>query len=201
LPLNKAAASTLALALLLTAAACSRSPRAPDEAGTCFRMTTAPGPKAAYEAVAYRTPSFDVCAAYLEATRIKRGDKTLIGAFQGWFLNLRPEGVYMSRHLEIAPMIALVRTDDGRLAPPNAAARCVAADAAGAVVRTAGRSLELSPCVKILFAGRCPAPGETLHGRWGEVVMRSTAGRIERRDGAGWVLMTPQNPDCSLPIK
>lgn len=69
--------------------------------------------------------SLEVCAANLEAMRIKflrmgGSQQEIYGAYQTNFLFLQREGVLTSTSLEGPRYVALVRTGDGRLAIPGA---------------------------------------------------------------------------------
>ena len=69
--------------------------------------------------------SLEVCAANLEAMRIKflrmgGSQQEIYGAYQANFLFLQREGVLTSTSLEGPRYVALVRTGDGRLAIPGA---------------------------------------------------------------------------------
>ena len=69
--------------------------------------------------------SLEVCAANLEAMRIKfltmgGSQQDLLGAYQSNFLFLQKEGILTSTSLEGPRYVALVRTGDGRLAIPGA---------------------------------------------------------------------------------
>ena len=46
--------------------------------------------------------------------------RTLVGAYQGNFLFLQPEGIFTAPSLEQNRYLVLVRTGDGRLAIPGA---------------------------------------------------------------------------------
>ena len=72
-----------------------------------------------------KAPSLEVCAANLEAMRIKflrlgGNQLEIYGAYQSNFLFLVREGVMTSTSLEGPRYVALVRTGDGRLAIPGA---------------------------------------------------------------------------------
>jgi hypothetical protein len=74
--------------------------------------------------LARNVPTLEQCAADLEAMRVHflslGGSQTEItGAYQSKFLFLEREGIFTADSLDGASYLALVRTGDGRLAPPG----------------------------------------------------------------------------------
>ncbi len=120
----------LALALALVGAsalaACDTSPRPPGDAGVCFHYAQAKGQKAHFNVLARNVPTLEQCAADLEAMRVHflglGGSQTdITGAYQSKFLFLERDGIFTADSLNGASYLALVRTGDGRLAPPGSA--------------------------------------------------------------------------------
>jgi hypothetical protein len=115
----------LALGAALATAACDNSPKAPTEAGVCYHVVPLTGGKLRFNEVARNQPNLENCAARLEAMRLeflRLGGNTfeLVGAYQGQFLFLQVEGVFVAQSLTSIRYPALVRTGDGRLAIPGA---------------------------------------------------------------------------------
>jgi hypothetical protein len=109
-------------------AGCSRQIEAPFDRGVCFHVVPLTGGKVKFNKLAENRPSLESCAAALEGMRerfLGLGGTTtdIVGAYQGNFLFLGPTGVFTGRSLEGARWPALVRTQDGRLAPPSAVAQ------------------------------------------------------------------------------
>ena len=115
------AASALALGL----AACGQKIEAPFNKGVCWHMVPLAGGKVKFNMLSQNRPNLESCAASLEGMRerflaLGGNQEDLIGAYQGSFLFLGRTGVFTSTTLEGARWPALVRTSDGRLAPPSA---------------------------------------------------------------------------------
>jgi len=117
------------LAALLSAplalAACDNSPEAPADKGVCFEAVPLKGGKMRYNEVSRAVPNLETCAARLEGMRLKflqlGGNRAeIVGAYQGQFLFLQNEGVFVAQSLTSIRYPALVRTGDGRLAIPGA---------------------------------------------------------------------------------
>ena len=116
----------LALALLGASAlsACDTSPRPPGDIGVCFHYAQPKGQKAHFNVLARNVPTLEQCAADLEAMRIHflslGGNQVdITGAYQSKFLFLERDGIFTADSLNGASYLALVRTGDGRLAPPG----------------------------------------------------------------------------------
>ena len=112
-------------ALALTA--CAKKTKPPGDAGVCYHVVQQKDGSLKYNKLV-KAPGLDVCAANLEAMRIKflmlGGNQTdIYGAYQSNFLFLVKEGVMTSTSLEGPRYVALVRTGDGRLAIPGAMPR------------------------------------------------------------------------------
>ncbi len=116
----------LALALLGASAlsACDTSPRPPGDIGVCFHYAQPKGQTAHFNVLARNVPTLEQCAADLEAMRIHflslGGNQVdITGAYQSKFLFLERDGIFTADSLNGASYLALVRTGDGRLAPPG----------------------------------------------------------------------------------
>ena len=119
--------TTLALAALLAAglSACEKSVEAPDDTGVCWQMIEDGKGKVHFNVVAKNVPNLEKCAANLEALRLKflaiGGNKEeLTGVYQGQFIFVQKEGIFVGQSLTSGRYPALVRTGDGRLAVPGA---------------------------------------------------------------------------------
>jgi hypothetical protein len=115
---------TAVLAAAAALCACDTRTHPPGDTGVCYNVVPQKDGKIKYFKLV-NTASLEVCAANLEAMRIKflrmGGSKQEIyGAFQSNFLFIQAEGVFTSETLEGARYMALVRTGDGRLAIPGA---------------------------------------------------------------------------------
>ncbi|TAJ73989.1 MAG: hypothetical protein EPO51_03940 [Phenylobacterium sp.] len=117
-PLLVLAAAALALC------ACAKKTTPPGDAGVCYHVAPQKDGSLKYNKLV-KAPSLEVCAANLEAMRIKflrlgGNQQEIYGAYQANFLFLQKEGVLTSTSLEGPRYVALVRTGDGRLAIPGA---------------------------------------------------------------------------------
>ena len=116
----------LALAFsALALAACESAATAPTDKGVCFEAVPLTGGKMRYNEVEKNIPNLETCAARLEAMRMRflqlGGNRAeIVGAYQGQFLFLQNEGVFVAQSLTSIRYPALVRTGDGRLAIPGA---------------------------------------------------------------------------------
>jgi hypothetical protein len=111
-----------AAALALTA--CAKKTTPPGDAGVCYHVVPQKDGSMKYNRLV-KAASLEVCAANLEAMRIKfltlgGNQQEIYGAYQANFLFLQKEGVLTSTSLEGPRYVALVRTGDGRLAIPGA---------------------------------------------------------------------------------
>lgn len=116
----------LALAVLgaSTVSACDTSPRPPGDTGICYHYAQPKGTPAHFNVLARNVPTLEQCAADLEAMRIHflglGGNQVdITGAYQSKFLFLERDGIFTADSLNGASYLALVRTGDGRLAPPG----------------------------------------------------------------------------------
>jgi hypothetical protein len=122
-------ASLVSLALAATLAGLSgcSPPPAPDDAGVCWHMIPGKDGKPQFNRLADKVPNIETCAMKLEVMRIqflKVGGtrREISGAYQGQYLWLQREGVYVSQTLEGNRYPALKRLPDGTLAVPSAVA-------------------------------------------------------------------------------
>lgn len=113
----------------LALAACSNAVEAPFEPGVCFVVERGEsGAAPVFNKLADNQPQIEHCAARLEEMRLRflrqggtRQDVT--GAYQGQFIFIDRDGVWIGKSLDGSRFIALARTGDGRLAVPGAIAR------------------------------------------------------------------------------
>jgi hypothetical protein len=115
--------ATLAAGLIL--GACEKHIEAPFERGVCFHVVPLTGGAVKFNKLAANRPNLESCAGALEGMRerfLALGGTTtdLVGAYQGQFLFLGTTGVFVGATLDGARWPALVRTQDGHLAPPSA---------------------------------------------------------------------------------
>jgi len=118
----KSALVLAAAALALTA--CAKKTTPPGDIGICYHVVPQKDGSLKYNKLV-QAKSLEVCAANLEAMRIKflrmgGSQQEIYGAYQANFLFLQREGVLTSTSLEGPRYVALVRTGDGRLAIPGA---------------------------------------------------------------------------------
>ena len=105
-------------------AACEKSLEAPSDTGVCWHMVSLPGGKVRFNKLTQNVASIERCAADLEAMRLRfsalgQSNDQMIGAYQGQFLFLQPEGIFTGQSLSGGRYLLLVRTGDGRLAKPG----------------------------------------------------------------------------------
>ncbi|HEX4095857.1 MAG TPA: hypothetical protein VHX64_03965 [Caulobacteraceae bacterium] len=115
--------SLLALAAL-GVAGCSQGVQPPADTGVCWHMSQFAGGKVRFNRLAQNVPTLEACAAQLEAMRIRfsalgSNPEQMIGAFQGQFLFLQPEGIFTGDSLDGPHYPFLVRSPDGRLVKPG----------------------------------------------------------------------------------
>ena len=106
---------------ILAVVGCSKAPKAPDQTGVCWHAVPMSDGTIKFNLLAKNQTSLEACAAQLESMRLRfRGlglvQKTLLGAYQGNFLFLQPEGVFTAKTYDGNRYLVLVRTGDGRLA-------------------------------------------------------------------------------------
>lgn len=114
----------VAAAAALSVSACAQRTKPPGEPGICYHVVAQKDGTLKYNKLV-EAPSLEVCAANLEAMRVKfltlgGNQQELLGAYQANFLFLDRYGIHTSTSLEGPRYTALVRTGDGRLAIPGA---------------------------------------------------------------------------------
>ena len=105
-------------------AGCSQGVKPPADSGVCWHMSQFKGGKVRFNRLAQNIPTLEGCAAQLEGMRIRFGalgsnPEQMIGAYQGQFLFLQPEGIFTGENLDGAHYLLLVRSPDGRLVKPG----------------------------------------------------------------------------------
>ncbi len=126
--------TVLAAAAVLTVsglalAGCEKQTKAPFETGVCFQVATNKDGTLRYNALARNVPQMELCAAELEGARMRfvrmgqSNNRSMVGAYQGSFIFLEKEGIYVGQTYEGPRFMSLVRTGDGRLAVPGAIRR------------------------------------------------------------------------------
>lgn len=120
------AAAVLALALAAAGlSGCEKATRAPFDKGVCNHVIPQKDGTLKFNPVERNVPNMETCAATLEGMRIRflrmGGRMTeLTGSYQGKFIFVQKEGIYLGDSYEGARFMSLVRTGDGRLAVPGA---------------------------------------------------------------------------------
>lgn len=107
--------------LVLTLSACTKQIDAPLERGACWHAVPMSDGTIKFNDLAKNQPTIESCAARLEDMRLKfkalgSQQSFMLGAYQGNYLFLQPEGVFTSRTYKGNRYLVLVRTGDGRLA-------------------------------------------------------------------------------------
>jgi hypothetical protein len=111
--------SALALAGLLSG--CTKEVEAPLDRGACWHAVPMSDGTIKFNPLAKDQPTLEACAARLEDMRLRfralgSQQPYMVGAYQGNFLFLQPEGVFTARKFKGNRYLVLVRTGDGRLA-------------------------------------------------------------------------------------
>ena len=115
------------MALMACVSACAPQVQAPTDPGVCWHMVQNKAGKIRFFLVSRHQPDLEHCAANLEAMRIHflslgGSIQEVDGAYQGVFLFIDPRGIFTASELNKTPYLALVRTGDGHLVVPGAAA-------------------------------------------------------------------------------
>ncbi|HTI66435.1 MAG TPA: hypothetical protein VL460_02690 [Caulobacteraceae bacterium] len=111
---------------VFAAAGCSGGAlEAPVEARVCWHMIQLKDGSFRFNKLAENQPNLENCAARLEDMRLRfnrlgQNTQEVIGAYQGQFIFIQPNGVFSAASLTSVRYPALVRTADGRLAIPGA---------------------------------------------------------------------------------
>ncbi len=105
-------------------AGCSGGVKAPTDSGVCWHMVQFQGGKVRFNQLAKNVPTLEGCAAQLESMRIRfsalgSNPEQMIGAYQGQFLFLQPEGIFTAENLDGAHYLLLVRSGGGKLVKPG----------------------------------------------------------------------------------
>ncbi len=119
------ALSLVAAAAALGLSGCEKQTKAPFQAGVCLHVIEQKDGTLKFNPVAQNVPTLEQCAAELEGMRIRfvrlgSPNHEMTGAYQGKFIFLQKEGIYLGDTYEGARFMSLVRTGDGRLAVPGA---------------------------------------------------------------------------------
>ncbi|NJC39977.1 hypothetical protein GGQ87_000235 [Brevundimonas alba] len=113
----------------LTISACSNAVEAPYEQGVCFAVEMGKeGEPPVFNKLAEGQPQIEYCAARLEEMRVRflrqgGNRQEVTGAYQGQYIFIDQEGVWLGKTLDGSRFIFLARTGDGRLAMPGAIVR------------------------------------------------------------------------------
>lgn len=124
---------------VLALAGCDKGVQAPFEPGVCFGVERGEnGGAPIFNKLAENQPQLEHCAARLEEMRVRflrqgGSRQEVIGAYQGQFIFVDREGVWIGKTLDGSRFTFLARTGDGRLAVPGAITR----DASGRPVGVA----------------------------------------------------------------
>ena len=118
------AAAVVGLAVALSG--CAKKIEAPYDKGVCWHAVPLKNGTVRFNKLSVNQPSLEYCAGQLEAMRLKfvglgGSSENLMGAYQGSFIFLLPEGVFVSQTFDGPRYIALVRTGDGKLTAVGAA--------------------------------------------------------------------------------
>jgi hypothetical protein len=113
--------SCLAALVVLLLAGCTKQIEAPTDTGVCWHAVPLQNGQVRFNKLADNQPSIESCAASLEGMRLRflslgGGSEDMIGAYQGNFIFLQKEGVFISQSLTGGRYFLLGRTADGRLA-------------------------------------------------------------------------------------
>ena len=115
------AAPVLALMLATAAlAACEKQVQPPRARGKCFHMVGAEGQPPKFNDLPGHYKSLEYCAAALERVRLNGARQRITGAYQGQFIFAQARGIFVGQTLTGPRYLALLRTGDGKLAPPGA---------------------------------------------------------------------------------
>jgi hypothetical protein len=106
-------------------AACEKEIEAPFNKGVCYHAVLLKNGQVNFNQVSVNQPTIEHCAASLEGMRerflsLGGNNQELMGAYQGSWLFLTKQGIFISQKLHGVRYLALVRTGDGMLAQPGA---------------------------------------------------------------------------------
>ena len=122
--------ASLAIALFAASwlAGCDTSLKPPGDYGVCYQYVAPKPGQHRFNLLQKNTPNLETCAAALEAMRLHflqlgGSQLSITGAYQSKFIFVEQEGIFTADSLDGASYLALVRTNDGRLAQPGAVRR------------------------------------------------------------------------------
>jgi len=111
--------------------ACEKAIEAPFDRGVCYAIEVGnEGEPPRFNKVADNQPQIEFCAARLEEVRLRflrmgSGRQEITGTYQGQFIFIDREGVWLSKTLDGGRFNFMARTGDGRLAMPGAIQRAI----------------------------------------------------------------------------
>ena len=113
--------AAVGLVASLALGGCARQVAAPTTTGVCWQAIPLKNGDIRFNKVSEGEPNMENCAATLEGMRLRflsmgGNQQEVIGAYQGNFLFLEPNGIFMSQSFNGNRYFALGRTADGRLA-------------------------------------------------------------------------------------
>jgi hypothetical protein len=122
MPRSRLLRSALAgLAAAGALSACSQQLQAPGDAGVCWHMVTLASGAMKFNKVSAHEPNIENCASSLDGMRMRfmalGGPQEITGAYQGNFLFLTPQGIYMAQQLDGFRYLLLVRAGDKLVRP------------------------------------------------------------------------------------
>ncbi len=119
----------LALATVFAAAAgltaCEKEVEAPRDVGVCWAVAIVNGHDLKFNKVADNQPRIENCMVELEKVRLNfirlgSNNREIMGAYQGSFIWVSPEGVFFAQTLKGHRYPSLYRDETGRLVIPGA---------------------------------------------------------------------------------
>jgi hypothetical protein len=113
------------LAAGLALAACQKEIEPPFVRGVCFHAVPLKNGQFRFNKLSENQPNIEHCAASLEAMReqflgIGGNNQELMGTYQGSWIFLERQGIFIAQSLHGTRYLALVRTGNGYLAQPGA---------------------------------------------------------------------------------
>jgi hypothetical protein len=113
------------LCAALVLAACEKNIEPPFARGVCFHAVPLKNGQIRFNQLSVNQPNIEHCAASLEAMReqflgLGGGSDEIMGAYQGSYIFLQRQGIFVSQSLHGIRYLALVRTGDGNLTMPGA---------------------------------------------------------------------------------
>jgi hypothetical protein len=113
------------LCAALVLAACEKNIEPPFVRGVCFHAIPLKNGQIRFNQLSVNQPNIEHCAASLEAMReqflgLGGGSDEIMGAYQGSYIFLQRQGIFVSQSLHGIRYLALVRTGDGNLTMPGA---------------------------------------------------------------------------------